>query len=163
MRVIDGGRFDQPLPVQVNKIFVEGNFDLVITPGQVVPHEVMGLSNYTKNIGVGLGGHDTIHHSHFLVAVCYMETIMSRVETRGLHAMVEACNRFISHRLPVLCILTVMQDTAKRSPLRGLYPGHARSGYEAAGRLSATVTITLVDRPIDRCVLWQDPREFQIN
>jgi hypothetical protein len=92
-----------------------------------------------------------------------METIMSRVETRGLHAMVEACNRFISHRLPVLCILTVMQDTAKRSPLRGLYPGHARSGYEAAGRLSATVTITLVDRPIDRCVLWQDPREFQIN
>jgi carbohydrate kinase (thermoresistant glucokinase family) len=160
MREISGGRFDQPLPVQVNKILVEGNFDLVISPGQVVPHEVIGLANYTKNICVGLGGRDTIHRSHFLGAVCNMETIMGRVDTPVRRALDEAFNRFIAHRLPVLFILTVMQDTADGVTQRGLYAGYDRSGYEAAARLSATVNFTLVDRAIDRCVVWLDPREF---
>ena len=160
MREISGGRFNQPLPVQVNKILVEGNFDLVISPGQVVPHEVIGLANYTKNICVGLGGRDTIHRSHFLGAVCNMESIMGRVETPVRRALDEAFNRFIAQRLQVLFILTVMQDTEKGVVQRGLYAGYDRKGYEAAATLSAKVNFTLVDRAIDRCVVWLDPREF---
>ncbi|MCS6245561.1 MAG: DUF2088 domain-containing protein [Opitutus sp.] len=160
MREISGGRFDQPLPVQVNKILVEGNFDLVISPGQVVPHEVIGLANYTKNICVGLGGRDTIHRSHFLGAVCNMESIMGRVDTPVRRALDEAFNRFIAHRLPFLFILTVMQDTADGVVHRGLFASYDRSGYEAAAALSVKVNFTQVDRPIDRCVVWLDPREF---
>ena len=160
MREISGGRFDQPLPVQVNKILVEGNFDLVISPGQVVPHEVIGLANYTKNICVGLGGRDTIHRSHFLGAVCNMESIMGRVDTPVRRALDEAFNRFLAHRLPFLFILTVMQDTPDGVIHRGLYASYDRSGYEAAAALSIQVNFTQVDRPMDRCVVWLDPREF---
>jgi hypothetical protein len=123
----------------------------------------MGRANYTKKTCVGLGGRDTIQRSHLLGAVCNMAPIMDRVDTPVRRALAEACNRFIAHRLPVLFILTVMHDTAKGSPHRGLYPGHARSGYKAAGHLSATVTITLVDRTIKRCVVWLDPRKSTLT
>ncbi len=160
MREISGGRFDQPLPVQVNKILVEGNFDLVISPGQVVPHEVIGLANYTKNICVGLGGRDTIHRSHFLGAVCNMESIMGRVDTPVRAALDEAFNRFLAPRLPVLFILTVLQDSAEGVIHRGLYAGYDRTGYERAADLSVKVNFTQVERPFERAVVWLDPREF---
>ena len=160
MRGISGGRYEQPLPVQVNKILVEGNFDLVISPGQVVPHEVIGLANYTKNVCIGLGGRDTIHRSHFLGAVCNMESIMGRVDTPVRRALDEAFNRFLAPRLPVLFILTVLQDTAGGVIHRGLFAGYDRTGYERAAELSVKVNFTQVDRPFDRAVVWLDPREF---
>ena len=44
--------------------------------GQVVPHEVIGMANYNKNILVGTGGRDGINRSHYLGAVYGMERIM---------------------------------------------------------------------------------------
>lgn len=160
MKEISGGRYEQPLPVQVNKILVEGNFDLVISPGQVVPHEVIGLANYTKNICVGLGGRDTIHRSHFLGAVCNMETIMGRVDTPVRRALDEAFDRFLAPRLPVLFLLTVLQDTPQGILHRGLYAGYDRTGYEKAAALAVKVNFTQVDRPFNRAAVWLDPREF---
>lgn len=160
LRSISGGRFDQPLPLQVNRILVEGDFDLVISPGQVVPHEVIGFANYTKNVCVGLGGRDTIHRSHFLGAVCGMESIMGRVDTPVRHALDEAFARFLAPRVNVLFILTVLQDTHAGVLHRGLFAGYDRRGYEQAAALSVAVNLNHVDRPFDRCVVWLDPREF---
>ena len=50
---ITGGKFVEDIEVEVNKELVEGNYDLIISVGQVVPHEVVGMGNYTKNIFVG--------------------------------------------------------------------------------------------------------------
>ena len=44
------GRVDYSMPAQVNKLLLDPSFDLILSIGQVVPHEVIGMANYTKNI-----------------------------------------------------------------------------------------------------------------
>jgi len=44
------GKLDYTWPVQINRMLVEGGFDLILSIGQVVPHEVIGMANYNKNI-----------------------------------------------------------------------------------------------------------------
>ncbi len=46
-----------------------------------MPHEVIGMANYTKNIFVGIGGSEGINKSHFLGASYGMERIMGRAES----------------------------------------------------------------------------------
>ena len=77
---LSGGRFDWPIPVEADELLVDG-WDLVVSIGQVVPHEVIGMANFTKNVVIGLGGAPTIHRSHFLGAVCDMETMMGRADS----------------------------------------------------------------------------------
>jgi len=65
---ISEGAVDYSWPAQVNKLLVEGDFDLILSIGQVVPHEVVGMANYNKNIFVGTGGSEGINKSHFIGA-----------------------------------------------------------------------------------------------
>jgi len=44
------GKLDYAWPAQVNRLISKGGFDLILSIGQVVPHEVVGMANYTKNI-----------------------------------------------------------------------------------------------------------------
>ena len=48
------GRLDYDWPAQVNRRVSRGQFDLILSLGQVVPHEVIGMANYNKNILVGM-------------------------------------------------------------------------------------------------------------
>ncbi len=73
---ISEGRVNYDWPAQVAKLLVEGDFDLMLSVGQVVPHEVIGMANYNKNIFVGTGGVEGINKSHFLGAAYGMERIM---------------------------------------------------------------------------------------
>src|SRR5690606_26985465 len=50
------GKLCYPWPAQVDRLMIEGGFDLILSIGQVVPHEVIGMANYNKNIFVGAGG-----------------------------------------------------------------------------------------------------------
>ncbi|HYO79924.1 MAG TPA: lactate racemase domain-containing protein, partial [Bryobacteraceae bacterium] len=68
-------------PAQVDKLLVEGGHDLILSIGQVVPHEVIGMANYNKNIFVGTGGVRGINESHYIGAVYGMERIMGRGDT----------------------------------------------------------------------------------
>ena len=47
------GIWTRPWPAQLNRLIWEGGHDLVLSIGQVVPHEVMGMANYNKNIFIG--------------------------------------------------------------------------------------------------------------
>ena len=47
---------DFPIDCEINKLLVEGNWDQIISVGQVVPHELAGMANYNKNIFVGERG-----------------------------------------------------------------------------------------------------------
>ena len=67
---VSAGRYTGDICAQVNHYIVDQSFDLILSIGQVVPHEVTGMSNYTKNILVGLGGRRIINESHMLGAVC---------------------------------------------------------------------------------------------
>ena len=75
------GKVNYAWPAQVNRLIVHGGFDLVLSLGQVVPHEVIGMANYNKNILIGTGGRDSINRSYYLGAVYGMERIMGRVRT----------------------------------------------------------------------------------
>ena len=81
IREVSEGKVDYPWPAQVNKLLRDGGHDLILSIGQVVPHEVVGMANGNKNIFVGTGGVMGIHRSHFLGAVYGMERMMGRADT----------------------------------------------------------------------------------
>lgn len=57
------GKLDFAWPAQVDRLLVDGGFDLILSLGQVVPHEVIGMANYNKNVFVGTGGSEGINKS----------------------------------------------------------------------------------------------------
>ena len=158
---LSDGRLVKPMQIAVNKQLFEGGYDLIVSVGQVVPHEVIGLANYTKNVMIGVGGKDTIDKSHFLGAVCGMESIMGRADTPVRRALNAGFDRYIRETLDVHFILTVIgPDAQQNNILRGLYIGDDDATFEAAGELSRQVNSDVFDEPIDRCVVYLDPEEF---
>ncbi len=157
---LSGGRFAQPMQVAVNKLLTTGGYDRVFSIGQVVPHEVIGMANYTKNIMIGVGGQDTINKSHFLGAVCGMESIMGRTDSPVRRALNEAFDGFVRERCPVTFILTVIGQGPDGLALRGLYAGDDALPFERAAALSKEVNFDVLDRPVKRCVVYLDPEEF---
>jgi len=158
---LSGGKLVQPMQVAINKQLFEGNYDLIVSVGQVVPHEVIGLANYTKNIMIGVGGKDTIDKSHFLGAVCGMESIMGRVDTPVRRALNTAFDRYVRPALKIHFLLTVIGPDEKfNNILRGLYFGDDDATFESAGDLSRKVNFDVFDKPLDRCVVYLDPEEF---
>ena len=163
---LSGGLMAEPIPVEVNELLLDG-WDLVVSIGQVVPHEVIGMANFTKNLVIGLGGGLTIHRSHFLGAVCDMETIMGCAHGPVRDVVDAAFDRFLAARVPVLWVLTVTEDTPEGVVHRGVFVGRGGSGesggaaYEAAAELSARCNIELVVEPLARVTCWLDPDEFR--
>ena len=58
MSEVSEGKFDYTWPAQVNRLLRDGGHDLILSIGQVVPHEVVGMANGSKNIFVGNGWGD---------------------------------------------------------------------------------------------------------
>jgi len=53
---ITNGLWKEKVTIEINKIIMENNYDLILSIGQVVPHEVIGMANHSKNILVGYEG-----------------------------------------------------------------------------------------------------------
>ena len=148
-------------PAQVNKLVAEGGHDLILSIGQVVPHEVIGFANHNKNVFVGTGGAEGIHKSHFLGAAFGMERIMGRADTPVRRVLNYASDNF-AKELPIVYILTVVSgDSSGKLHLRGLYIGDGYECFEAAAALSLEVNFTRVEKPIRRAVVYLDPKEFR--
>lgn len=156
-----GGALNCDWPVQVNKLLCSGGFDLIVSIGQVVPHEVVGMANHAKNILVGTGGKEAIDKSHFAGAVFGMEKIMGRADTPVRAMFDEGLRRFSGRLPPILYALTVL-SAGNKTPLvlRGLYCGFGRECFELAASLSAKVNIDFLDSPIKKAVVYLDPGEF---
>jgi carbohydrate kinase (thermoresistant glucokinase family) len=163
---VSTGLVTEPIPVEVDAILFE-TWDLVISIGQVVPHEVIGMANFTKNLVIGLGGAPTINRSHFLGAVCDMEKAMGRAQAPVRDVVDAAFDRFLADRVPVLWLLSVMEDTPAGVVQRGLFAGRGGSGdtggaaFRAAARLSVRCNLELVPEPERRVVCRLDPEEFR--
>jgi len=160
-------------PVQVNKLLLEGGFSLIVSIGQVVPHESIGMANHAKNIFVGTGGKEAIDKSHFAGAVFGMERMLGRIDTPIRALFDEGMRRYGDKLPPILFVLTVVNardetETANNpaairgSPaLRGLYAGFGRECFVQAATLSRQVNINLLDAPIQKAVVYLDPEEFR--
>ena len=155
------GKLDYTWPVQINRMLVEGGFDLILSIGQVVPHEVIGMANYNKNILVGTGGPDSINRSHYLGAVYGMERIMGRAENPVRRVLNYASNHFIQH-LPIVYVLTVVGRKEDGSlAIRGLFVGDDDECFHKAAELSLKVNFVMLDAEIRKAVVYLDPEELK--
>lgn len=161
------GKLDYPWPAQVNRLLVEGpgdgggGFDLILSIGQVVPHEVIGMANYNKNILVGTGGVESIDRSHYLGAVYGMERMMGRADTPVRRVLNSASDRFLKD-LPIVYILTVVgRSVTGELVVRGLFIGDDVECFEQASALALKVNFVMLDREINKAVVYLDPLEFR--
>lgn len=161
VREVTEGYYDRPWPAQVNKMISQGDHDLILSIGQVVPHEVIGMANYTKNIFVGTGGSDGIDGSHYLSALYGMERVMGRCETPLRKILNRAADLFLTHR-PVVYVLTVVESTPDQGPVvRGLYVGDDHSVFYTAGELAAQVNCFRIPEAPKKMVVWMDPSKYK--
>lgn len=161
LREWSDGLVDYNVQIDVDNLLF-GGYDLILSVGQIVPHEVVGMANYTKNVVVGSGGPDLINKSHFLGAVYGMERMMGRIETPVRRLFNYAAQQFL-HDLPIVYVLTVMQkaDAARGMIMRGLYLGDDMETFTLGSRLSQKVNFDLLDRPLRKTVVYLDPHEFK--
>ena len=155
-----GGRCLGAICVQLNRRVARGEFDEVLSIGQVVPHEVVGMANYTKNLLVGLGGREMINRSHMIGAICGLESCMGKTETPVRALLDDAQERFLN-ALGVTFFLSVVANDASGARLRGLFIGEKREAFEAAAQLSQQLNVTTLERRVRRVVTYLDPAEFR--
>ncbi|MBP5153551.1 MAG: DUF2088 domain-containing protein [Lachnospiraceae bacterium] len=157
---ITDGLWTDPVSVEVNRRLMDESYDLIISPGQVVPHEVIGMSNHAKNIFVGTGGSDMINKSHMIGAVYGMERMMGRDNTPVRKLFDYGMEHYLADR-PILFVLTVTTAPEGQIRTHGLFIGEGRKCLTRAVKLAQKTNIDFVEHGIRKCVVYLDPSEFQ--
>ena len=157
---VSEGLVENKINVEINKKLLDKSYDLIISIGQVVPHEVVGMANYSKNIFVGCGGRDIINQSHMLGAFYGAERMMGKDNTPVRKVFDYAEERLIPD-IPLMYVLTVTTNTGHDTNIHGLFVGRKRGIFEEAVSLSQEKNITFVDKPLKKIVAFLDEREFK--
>ncbi len=161
VREVSNGAVDYPWPAQIANLVLDPRFDLILSIGQVVPHEVVGMANYNKNLFVGTGGPAGINKSHFLGAAYGMERMMGRADTPVRRVLNYASNHFIAD-LPIVYVQTVVgRDSEGTLRVRGLFIGDDVECFERAAALSLEVNFEMLEQPLQKVVVYLDPSEFK--
>lgn len=160
IREISEGLIDEPVPIEMNKRLLDPSYSLILSIGQVVPHEVVGMANYTKNVLVGCGGKDTINKSHMLGAVFGMERLMGKDHSPVRKVFDYAQEHFLN-KLPLAYILTVTTASGDHVKIEGIFTGKSRKIFEEAVSLSRQKNLNFMDKSIQKAVVYLDPREFK--
>ncbi|MCL2819626.1 MAG: lactate racemase domain-containing protein [Oscillospiraceae bacterium] len=156
---VSGGLIREAVDVEISDYLLDPSYDLILSIGQVVPHEVAGMANYTKNIAVGCGGSKFINLSHMLGAVCGMESIMGKDHSPVRRVFDYVQEQFLS-TLPLEYVLTVTVTESEKTNILGLYIGKDRSAFNRAVELSQKYNLIYMKSPIKTCVVWLDEAEF---
>ena len=158
---ISEGKVNFNWPVQINKNVLEGKFDLIISLGQVVPHEVIGMANYNKNILIGVGGQENIHKSHFLGAVHGIERILGKIDN-PVRKLLNHASQLYLRQLPIIYVLTVVgRDQTGELVIQGLYIGDDEECFKKAAHLSRKVNFEVLEQPLNKVIVYLDPQEFK--
>jgi nickel-dependent lactate racemase len=157
---ITGGIWNEPVACEINRLVMDARYDLILSIGQVVPHEVIGMSNHAKNLFVGAGGSEMINKSHMIGALYGMERLLGRDHSPVRKLMDYCLERFLKDR-PILYVLTVTTAPQGEIKTHGLFIGEGRVPLEEAVKLSQKVNIDFLDRGIKKCVVYLDPKEFK--
>lgn len=160
VHTISEGTVSEPIDFEINKNLLDPSYDLIISIGQVVPHEVVGMANYTKNILVGCGGSGIINASHMLGAFYGLERLMGR-DHSPVRALFDYAEERFLKALPLSYVLTVTTAAQDNVLIHGLFIGRERSIFEQAVALSQKRNIVMTDKPLEKVVVWLDPDEFK--
>lgn len=162
VREVSEGKVDYAWPAQVNRLLRDGGHDLILSIGQVVPHEVVGMANGSKNVLIGTGGVIGIHRSHFLGAVFGMERMMGRADTPVRRVLNYATEHFTGDLPQIVYVQTVVsKNAAGELVMRGLFVGDDNECFERAAALSLQCNFQMMDREIRKAVVFLDPAEFR--
>lgn len=157
---VSEGLWDSPINVEINKRIMDPKYDLIISIGQIVPHEVVGIANHSKNLFVGCGGKNIINQSHMLGAVYGMERMMGKDHTPVRKVLDYALTHFLIKR-PVLFVLTVTTAPEGKTLTHGLFMSESRKGFELGIELAQEKNLNFLDRGIKKCVVYLEPKEFK--
>ncbi len=161
VREVSEGKLDFSWPAQVNRLLVESDCDLILSIGQVVPHEVIGMANYSKNIFIGTGGAAAIHRSHYLGAVYGMERIMGRADN-PVRRVVDYALEHFAKELPIVFAHTVVGTNSDGGLVtRGLFVGEDRDCFTKPADLALRVNFQMLAEPIKKAVVYLDPGEYK--
>lgn len=156
---ITEGLWHDAVSVEVNRLVMDEKYDLILSVGQVVPHEVIGMANHAKNLFVGVGGSEMINSSHMIGAVYGMERMMGKDHTPVRKVFDYGMEHFLNQR-PIVFVLTVCTAPQGESLTHGLFIGDTRKVLEKAIELSQEKNIDFVETGIRKCVVYLDPSEF---
>ena len=161
VRQASGGAADFAWPAQLANLIWIGKHDLILSVGQVVPHEVVGMAGYNKNLFIGAGGVEGINRSHFIGAAYGMEKMMGRADTPVRRILNYASEHFTKH-LPIVYVHTVIgRADDGRLVVRGLFVSDDVSGFDKASAFSLKVNFEMLDEPLKKVVVYLDPAEFK--
>ncbi len=157
---ITEGIWNKPVSCEVNQLIMDKSYDLILSIGQVVPHEVIGMANHSKNILVGCGGKKTINQSHMIGAVYGMERMMGKDHTPVRKVLDYAMKHFLNER-PIVFVLTVTTAPQGSIQTHGLFIGNERNVLEKAIVLAQKKNIDFIEKGIKKCIVNLDPKEFK--
>jgi nickel-dependent lactate racemase len=161
VREVSDGKLDYSIRCELDAKLAEGGWDRIISVGQLVPHEVIGIAGHDKNIFVGTGGKDVIDRTHYLGAVCGMESIMGRAHS-PVRDVLQYMSGELARHLPITHLLTVRERERDGSLVtRGLFAGDDASCFLAGAPLVQECNLELFDRPLKKVVVYLDPEEFK--
>ena len=157
---VSEGLINTSITVELNKRLLDNTYDRIISIGQVVPHEVVGMANYNKNLLIGCGGTDIINKSHMLGAVYGMERIMGK-DHSPVRKVLDYAEKHFFTQIPLTYVLTVTTENSGEVIIHGLYIGRSRVLFEQAVALSQQKNLTFVEEPIKKIVVYLDEGEFK--
>jgi nickel-dependent lactate racemase len=161
IRTVSEGRLEFPVRVEVDRLLLARPWDAIVSVGQLVPHEVSGIANHSKNVFVGAGGSDLINKSHWLGAVYGIERIMGRADTPVRAVLSWAAERLARH-LPIVYLLTVRaRDGEGKLVTRGLFAGDDLACFHAGAELCRQVNLDVLERAPRKVVVYLDPLEYR--
>jgi len=155
-----GGAADWPIPVVLNRMLMEEPWELVINVGHVVPHEVLGFANYSKNYLIGLAGKETICAAHMAAACCGIENNLGTLTTPVRACFNKAEEDYLGN-LPDLYVQIVMARNQRDELVHtGVYVGDDLETYLDAARQSRGQNITVFEEPLEKVVCVMQGDEF---
>ncbi|MCL2619102.1 MAG: lactate racemase domain-containing protein [Defluviitaleaceae bacterium] len=159
VREVSEGLMNHGIPVELNRAIAEPGYDLIISVGQVVPHEVAGMANYNKNIFVGCGGSDMINYSHFLGALYGMERVMGR-DNSPVHQVFDYAEKTFAADIPLMYVLTVTTANDHGVGVKSIAAGRDRDLFSRSIKVSQQHNLNFLDAPIKNAVAYLDPEKF---
>ncbi len=160
VKEISAGYFCEAVPVEINKRVLDKSYDIIISVGQVVPHEVVGMANYNKNIFVGCGGSGMINASHYIGALYGMEKMMGRDHT-PVHKLFDYALEHFLQNVPILYMLTVTTVKGLEPQVECLSIGENRDTFEKAIAISQQKNLTFLDKRLKKVIVYLHEKEFK--
>lgn len=149
------------IPVTLNKEIFNDCYSTIISIGQVVPHEILGMANHNKNILIGLGGKDIINFSHYIGAIYGMEKLMGVGENPVRDILNYAEDNFLQ-QLNIFYILTVTgyenSTGSRKHGIKGIFAGYGRECFKAACKAAETENIIRLSKKPLKIIVYLDEK-----